>query len=71
MTTQGVELVLVREDGSEIALTQDQRDHVFACRPELEREARRWRAKTGGEGRLLVIDPGIVDAALELIRLSV
>jgi hypothetical protein len=67
VASQDVDIALVREDGSEITLTHAQREQVLARWPELEREARRWRAKMGHEGQLLVIDPGIVEAALELI----
>ena len=45
-------------------------DRLIETHPEVDREVRRWTAMTSGEGRVILIAPNIVAAALALLKES-
>ena len=57
-----VDVVLLTEDGVEISLSAGEREALLDQFPDMAREARKWRAMTGGPGRLLVIAGPVIEA---------
>ena len=43
-------------------------DHLIETHPEVGREVRRWTAMTRGDGRVILIAPDVVAAALVLLK---
>ena len=58
----GVAVVLLSEDGTEIHLLPGERRSLLEQFPAVEREARKWRAMTGQPGTLVVIQEAVIAA---------
>jgi hypothetical protein len=59
-----VPIAVSLDDGRTLDLTPEQAARAYARYPELVHEAQKWPKMTGRVGRLIVIDPEIVEAAL-------
>ena len=57
-----VDIVLLTDDGGEIPLSAAERAALLELFPDVAREARKWRAMTGGPGRLLVVASPVIEA---------
>jgi hypothetical protein len=55
-----VRLALALGSGCTVDVPRDLVPAILAAEPDVRREARKWTAKMGASGRLIVIDPELV-----------